>query len=349
MLGSTKDLPIHFLDMDFSIEDEEMVNRVVGEIKQRKITLVIVDSLIRVHSQDENTSTGMAKVFKQLRKIQDAGAAVLFTHHHRKKIGFVRASAVDDLRGSTDILAAVDSHLAVVTQPEGTIKVAQPKLRQEQAISGFTLQFTNGGFAYLGEVEEEKAKVDLAKADIIELLEEGSLMRKDIVEQLVQLDNYGESTISDAMKELLEKKTINYKPGDKPHSKIYFLTEDTTDDGTLFANTYIEQSIKVPATDSGSEQTIEQRTIKKIGSNNSTLEQSTNQTTDGLTKFKEELKSEDTEKLSVRRDNAEDYITRNPHHPKIKFYEQSLQLIEEELTKRLDETEAVDTFTKGVV
>ena len=113
-LGIEKEvgLPIHISALtDFKLEDDQ-VERTIAFCKTNKITLVIIDSLIRVHGADENSAKEMSKVFSQLRKFTKADIAVLVTQHHRKPSQHSTGGA-NEMRGSTDILAAVDSHIGV--------------------------------------------------------------------------------------------------------------------------------------------------------------------------------------------------------------------------------------------
>jgi len=85
--------------------------------------VVIIDSLIRFHDGDENDAGHMAKVFGQLKRLMNANdCAFVVTHHAGKMNG--RSS-----RGSTDIVAAVDSHIAMSPTRGGPIRVEQFKAR----------------------------------------------------------------------------------------------------------------------------------------------------------------------------------------------------------------------------
>jgi archaellum biogenesis ATPase FlaH len=72
------------------------------EIVRRHRPLIILDSLVRFHSADENSAKQMAKVFRRLRVLADAGATILILHH-------VPKTKNSQYRGSTDILAGVDA------------------------------------------------------------------------------------------------------------------------------------------------------------------------------------------------------------------------------------------------
>lgn len=243
-LGGQSDLKIYFFDLkstDFSTENQEGLEMVCNFVRNNHIKLVILDSLIRVHKQDENSASGMAQVFGAIRKIQDAGASVLFTHHHRKQSIFNRSGVSgvsENLRGSSDILAAVDCHLAVDKLEDG-IKITQTKLRQQQSIKPFKIKLESlpesedkVKFVYLGEVEEDKIKKEDAKGVILLLLEESQLKRQELIDQLVKDGICGQRTAETALIELVKEEKI-VRTSTKPY--IYSLpSEDSANRNTIY-------------------------------------------------------------------------------------------------------------------
>jgi hypothetical protein len=239
-LGAQSKLNIFFYDLefvDFLTDNQDCIEIVCDIVRENNIKLVIIDSLIRSHKQDENSASGMSQVFGALRKIQDAGAAILFTHHHRKQSLFNRSGSAENLRGSSDILAAVDCHLAVDKLEDG-IKVTQSKLRQRQSIKPFKIRLdslSEAGdevkFTYLGEVEEDKVKKEDAKEVIALLLEEQSFKRQDLINQLVQDGICSKRTADTALSELVKDGKVIHT-STKPH--IYSLsTGDVANRNTI--------------------------------------------------------------------------------------------------------------------
>lgn len=231
-LGAIDGLKIHFFNLesfDFLTEDKETIDLVTSIIRDNNIKLVIIDSLIRAHKQDENSASGMSLVFEALRKIQDAGAAIVFTHHHRKQTFFNRSNSSDSLRGSSDILAAVDCHLAVDRLEDG-IKITQTKLRQKQAIKPFKIRLEKiselsdqVGFIYLGDINEEKEKLEAAKEAISEILnDEQEHSRQDILDQLTGI--FGRTTIDLALKSFT-KEEVTTRTGE--HNKKFYQKTQT--------------------------------------------------------------------------------------------------------------------------
>jgi hypothetical protein len=75
-------------------------------IARRYRPLIIIDSLVRFHSAEENNATQMAAVLENLLRLVNEGATVVVLHHQGKASG-------TKYRGSTDILAAVDVAFAI--------------------------------------------------------------------------------------------------------------------------------------------------------------------------------------------------------------------------------------------
>ncbi|MBI3405593.1 MAG: AAA family ATPase, partial [Acidobacteria bacterium] len=70
--------------------------------------LIIFDSFIRFHQQEENSATEMALIMSELRRLAHTGASVVVLHHKPK-------SDSSQYRGSSDIRAAVDVAYAIST------------------------------------------------------------------------------------------------------------------------------------------------------------------------------------------------------------------------------------------
>lgn len=102
-----------------------------------KPSLIVLDSLTRFHSQDENSAGTMNKLFNEgiIPLSRETGAAVLLLHHTNKGEG---GSTYQRIRGSGDISAAPDNTLelmpTVATNKAGVereaIKIVQGKARR---------------------------------------------------------------------------------------------------------------------------------------------------------------------------------------------------------------------------
>ena len=152
-LGAAVDLPIHFLSLQGFQLDESSINAALVACEMQNIKLVIIDALIRIHNADENSAREMSKVFKKLRRFTEANVAVLVTQHNRKQ-GSVNGGSGNEMRGSSDILAAVDSHIGVTRKEKWYLKFEQTKQRYDVEVEPFEVKVSVDDarfrFEYLG-------------------------------------------------------------------------------------------------------------------------------------------------------------------------------------------------------
>lgn len=183
LLGTKADDPIYYLSMTgFKADREEKLQQILKMVKEKSIKLVIIDSLIRIHDKDENDASQMAKVFNGLQEIINGGASILFTHHHRKQTDFRPNNPAQSLRGSSDISAALDSHISVERKKnEDALILRQPKLRQAEPLKAFEIRILKDndggpcGFEYIGPHDEGKNKAEEAADSIENILADGSI------------------------------------------------------------------------------------------------------------------------------------------------------------------------------
>lgn len=91
--------------------------------------LIVLDSLTRLHGEDENASGPMSALFNDGIKplARQTGAAVLVIHHVSKTDS---TSSFKRARGSSDITAAVDSGYDVYEADDGSLRVKNFKARR---------------------------------------------------------------------------------------------------------------------------------------------------------------------------------------------------------------------------
>ncbi len=202
---------------DFKLRTHD-INQIVSECKMCNIKLVILDSLVRIHTGNENDAKDMAKVHNLLRIFTKEGITVIITHHNRKP-GIFSSNPAQEMRGSSEILAFLDGHLAV-KEKDGLLTITQTKVRDARKRKPFQLKIdsdekTYFKFEYVGEQDEEKSKIDIAKeAVILTLEEEGVLNKTRIVELLEQAKvGCGKSAIKTALSELETDGVVFTKKG----------------------------------------------------------------------------------------------------------------------------------------
>jgi RecA-family ATPase len=138
-LGASSNISVYFSkDRDFNINDNEMVEDLLRECETKKIKVMVMDSLRRIHSGEENSSKEMSAVFRQIDKFIDKGIAVIVTQHLRKE-GGNSSSISQAVRGSSDIMAAPDSHLSLKRKGR-QLTFHQTKQRFAEEISPFQVE-----------------------------------------------------------------------------------------------------------------------------------------------------------------------------------------------------------------
>lgn len=133
LLQGKHDLPIDLMmEKNFKVGTKDVINT-LKLCKERSIKLITIDSLVRIHDKNENDAVQMAQVFAELRRFTKAGISVLITHHNRK--GGRGDSGSQEMRGSSDILAAVDCHLSIErSRQDNKITIHQNKVRFDQEL-----------------------------------------------------------------------------------------------------------------------------------------------------------------------------------------------------------------------
>lgn len=221
-LHDSFDLPIYLLSKTGFKLTDETVKQLVSFTKEKSIGLIIFDSLLRVHTaRDENDAVEMAKVFRQFQKLTKEGITVVFTHHHRKEMSFRKSNFAQDMRGSSDILAAVDCHIAIERQ-EDIIRVFQPKLRQGEEIVPFNLNIINEEqslrLEYAGEIDEVATKKMEFKEAIVELLKKQGkpMYKKEIYKALKAGGIEGSyTTFKTTLQEMIQKGELFEQKGER--------------------------------------------------------------------------------------------------------------------------------------
>lgn len=221
-LQKTFDFPIYTISLGGFKLLEETVKNITSFCKENSIKLVIFDSLVRIHSEDENDAIKMAKVFSWLKNFNKEGITVIFTHHNRKQ-GIGRSNPSQEMRGSSDILASVDCHLAIDRKPkEDLIIVNQTKLRQGEEMKPFKLNIINDEnelkLEFAGEVDEVQNKKSDFKEAIKDILdqEEKPMYKKELYTTLKQSGvEGGYSTYKTAVQEMINIGQLFEEKGEK--------------------------------------------------------------------------------------------------------------------------------------
>lgn len=208
-LGNLEGLDIHILSWENFKLNDDSVNTIKTYCKDKNIKLIIFDSLIRIHSGNENDAKDMSAVAGMLKQIAKEGMTIIFTHHNRKS-GIFRSSPSQEMRGSSDILASVDCHIAI-DRKEKLFTIKQTKSRHAEEIKSFQLKFCDDNdqvqFEFVGELDEAKSTIEELKEVIKNILEQEGrpMFKKELLEKISAAGiKGGKTSLNTAIKELKE-------------------------------------------------------------------------------------------------------------------------------------------------
>src|SRR3989344_286111 len=221
LLGFKSEAKIYLYSQEeFKVDNKDDIKYLVDTAKNLDVKLVIFDPFSAIHSRTENNAEEMQRVMEALQQFNLVGIAVIFIHHHRKEHFMVKnAPASMGLRGSTVLFARVDCHVAIRKDKETEeglqISLEQAKLRKDQKFKPFTVELKIdkekgvASFAYTGEVKEKLVKKEEAKEFILETLQsEPPIKMEELIISGKEKANVGKTAIDDAVKEMIEEKTL---------------------------------------------------------------------------------------------------------------------------------------------
>ena len=227
LLGAGDKLPIQYMfSTDFQI-NEKSILRLLELCKEYDIKFVTIDSLIRVHAGNENDAVEMAKVFRHLRKLTMAGITLLITHHNRKGNG-KNSNSAQEMRGSSDILAALDCQLSLV-RDDDRLKLIQNKVRFTEELDPLDISIKKNGelvsFVYEGVLKQPESRTKLIRAAIVEVLDERLQGNQNEVLEWLREKGIDTSinTLREALNQLFNDGTITKEKGER-NSFLFKLT-----------------------------------------------------------------------------------------------------------------------------
>lgn len=128
-----RDLPLLFaVGLGIRVDAGTAVSRLDALMTKYQPSLVIADSLTRVHTANENSASEMARVFLSVKDLmRKHSCAFVFTDHTRKK-GLIN-DPEETLRGSTEKRAWADSIFAVESDEQDRMQlvITHTKARHE--------------------------------------------------------------------------------------------------------------------------------------------------------------------------------------------------------------------------
>lgn len=241
LLGAPNNSPVYLMSMTNFVANKDKINNIIKECKKKNIELIIIDSLVRVNTGDENSSRDIAKFFSLLRLITKESISILIIHHNRKP-GQGGYDPSSDMRGSSDIKAAVDVQLAVKrTKNSPSVQLERAKCRYEMEGVPFILNFVKDEdtgtlkFVYAGtvkpkETDDEKEKqMQKLKDTIISVIREFPNANKGVlVTAIMNRTRIGKTRVNTEIQNLIRIGAIVTAKG-AHNSTLLSLSDDFED------------------------------------------------------------------------------------------------------------------------
>ena len=209
-------------DQDIYLDNDEVLPTIRNLIAQSGAEVVIIDSFIRIFRGEENSSKDVTRVHRVFKRLCDEGISVIFVHHHGKEDANKPKSTGDKLRGSSDLLAMLDSLVTVEKGDNDQIlifrnthnrhaKGIRPFYVSFPSFSGDDKRFHFLNFVDSQSVEDSIPPIDIASSEVLALLTNGNQMyQADIVHNLLSVRKpYGEATIKRAIKRLVTTRRLS--------------------------------------------------------------------------------------------------------------------------------------------
>ncbi len=213
-LNTPANLPITFVSQkNFRLSNDEHIKKILELCDKVSASVIIMDSLVRIHDADENNAVEIAKVFSYARSLCLAGKTVIMLHHERKEGFNSNSSPQSRMRGSSDISASVDSHIAIRKDKAPNRLIIEPaQLRCDVLVDPFEVSVLEQSgkieFSYYGEVDLPKTASEKASEIIMTILNRAGsegLLHKYIVTMLQNSHSIGEKNSRAAIKRLLSE------------------------------------------------------------------------------------------------------------------------------------------------
>jgi hypothetical protein len=225
--------------MGASILDPTMRSTLSALIARERPGLVIIDSLVRIHDGDENAAQEMKVVLGILKQWTiEYHLCLVFIHHNTKPSAQYEHRPDAAYRGSSDIAAAVDTHLAISSTPQKdgvlTIEAFQAKHRlSPRPMDPFRVQVVDTSATATTVLldqtytDTEVQKSAVAEEAILQRLAEEPLPGPALKGQILTIDGVTERTYKRALSALQKRgavvSAVDHTAG-TGHQRIYTVT-----------------------------------------------------------------------------------------------------------------------------
>lgn len=238
ILSINPELPIYYCSCPNLCLEEENVSRIIEACTSNEINLVIFDSLKRFHNADENSAREMSEVFRYFARFKEKKISTLIICHNRKPDLRSKAAeytaqriAATSVRGSSDIMAACDYHLAIQSY-NNTISIINTKNRFDEEVHPFKAKFTKvsqtkSEWSYNGMIETKEEARDRLKSLVYEeILDSGTINQKNLRQRLIDKGcSLTEKSLSSLLTSLIEEECLLCKNGTR-NEKLYYIDDN---------------------------------------------------------------------------------------------------------------------------
>jgi bifunctional DNA primase/polymerase-like protein/AAA domain-containing protein len=137
------------------LDQPDTLKQVIAAAKTLDPSIIVFDSLTRMHHQKENDAAAMSGLFtSSIFRIRDeVNCGIVILHHNRKSTPGFRDDPSDAMRGTVDLRNVVDTHLSISrSRKDGSLfKLSTTGQRDAQEAEPFTFrsEWTEAGITFL--------------------------------------------------------------------------------------------------------------------------------------------------------------------------------------------------------
>jgi hypothetical protein len=200
--------------------DGKLWDELLKKAHEMGVGVIIMDSFRRFLPGSENDSEVTNRFFNNIFKCRAYGISVIFTHHHRKKVKDVAQDNTSMIRGSSDILSCLDTHLVLEkATDQARLKLTPNKIKDGEAppAISITVEIDSNDkfqFAFEGEAKDFQFDKKLNESEktaryiLITLKKNPIGMERNELESHITDAGYSLNSFKQAISNLLKTETI---------------------------------------------------------------------------------------------------------------------------------------------
>ena len=223
------------LNLNREEDNEYQYAWLLNEIEEKGVQVLIVDTFRAASGGlHEDKAEDVREFFKKFQVLKNSGISVIFLEHVRKSNQMEgKVPKKEQVLGSQDKTANLEILLMVRKDEQtGHHFIYQRKNRLGEEIKPFAVKISDAlapdgterlVFEYMGEIEEDANKKELAKELVQQILSSGDRMDRKQLGELTK-KQVGDKNLRAALRELRDEGEIDFAKDGKKH--IYFIPKD---------------------------------------------------------------------------------------------------------------------------